>query len=184
MTKNGSNARKQRIRTHAAQAGLSYRAAARAIDSVDRSMREHAEWSATVGRAWRLRPDALAEEREWYLSYLREEGSDLPEYAESCLYALLDRLGTGKGSDPCEVKCTIDELVSATGLNDCTVEESLHVARAHGWIYFTKQGEYELVVPSRQIEMCEWFLKEVDEPVEDGALYARLRERIAAEPEE
>ncbi|MFK0016339.1 hypothetical protein [Streptomyces sp. NPDC091027] len=183
MTKNGSNARKQRIRAHASATGLSYRAAARALDHADPlavpdDLRAAIKWL----QAFNLRPEALAEERESYLYYLSEEGTGLPAYAQACLYALLDRLGTGDGSDPCKVKCSIDELAAATGLHDCTVEQSLHVAQAHGWIIVIKEGEYELVVPSRQIEMCEWFLNEVDEPVEDEAAYERLRERIAAEP--
>ncbi|MGW4506909.1 hypothetical protein ACWENO_19975 [Streptomyces sp. NPDC004436] len=183
MTKNGSNARKQRIRAHAAETGLSYRAAASAVDRADflavpDDVRAAIKWM----RAFNLRPEALAEERECYLYHLSEEGAGLPAYAQACLYALLDRLGTGDGSDPCEVKCTIDELAAATGLRDCTVEESLHVAQAHGWIIVIEEGEYELVVPSRHIEMCEYFLNEVDEPVEDEAAYERLRERLAAEP--
>ncbi|MGW3328227.1 hypothetical protein [Streptomyces virginiae] len=182
MTKNGSNAHKQRIRAHAAATGLSYRAAARVVEHADQVSNGHLESAATAYRAWQLRPEAIADEREYYLWHLFDEGAELPAYTQACLYALVDRFGTGDRADPCEVKCTIDELAAATGLHDATVEESLHLARAHGWIIFTAEGEYELVVPSEQIRIGRMSLEHIDEPVEDGAAYDRLRERIAAEP--
>ncbi|MGW5851041.1 hypothetical protein ACWFQ8_24365 [Streptomyces sp. NPDC055254] len=73
MTKSGSNAYEQRIRAHAAEAGLSYREAARAIDHAsraDRTVLDHIQSHVQVWRGFQLRPEALAEEREYYLWHL------------------------------------------------------------------------------------------------------------------
>ncbi|MFD3719996.1 hypothetical protein [Streptomyces sp. NPDC058674] len=175
MTKSGSNAKKQRIRAHAHHTGLTYREAARTMDSAD------LEREARIAkmREWAHRPEALADERGWYLRHLFEEGDHLPEYVKACLYVLLDRLGTGKYIDPCGVQCTLNDLVAATGLAIRTVEEGLNVARAHGWVHFTAAHEYELRVPSEQIGMYESFLSKVSDPVRDRSAYHWLQERIA-----
>ncbi|MEU1124928.1 hypothetical protein ABZ371_15515 [Streptomyces sp. NPDC005899] len=86
MTKNGSNARKARIRAQADKAGATYRQAARTVDD------DRAAWIAAA-RATHHSPENLRDERDIYLMRLSEDGADLPETVRVCLYALTDRLG-------------------------------------------------------------------------------------------
>ncbi|MFG2768115.1 hypothetical protein [Streptomyces rubiginosohelvolus] len=94
MTKNGSNARKAKIRDSGARSGKTYRQAARDID-------DRAEIKAALRDAL-LSPDALVEERETYLAHMRT--ADLPETVKVCLYVLSGRLGAATHTDTRGVK--------------------------------------------------------------------------------
>lgn len=91
MTKNGSNARKTRIRAQADKAGTTYRQAARTLSN------ERAAWMETA-RAIFHSPEELRDTQEIYLIDLSEKGARLPELVKVCLYALTLRLYRGDGT--------------------------------------------------------------------------------------
>ena len=110
MAKNGSNARKSRVRALAARTGMTYRAAASTVDKHDT---ERAEYLARA-RAYFHSPETCTEYRDSYLSLMLT--TDLPEPVRMCLYALTDKLGTGTLIDPMVVVFTTQELADGTGL--------------------------------------------------------------------
>ncbi|WP_426570367.1 hypothetical protein [Streptomyces canus] len=173
MTKNGSNARKARIRAQAGKADMTYRQAARTLND------ERAAWMEAA-RALFHSPEELRDTREIYLLDLSEKGACLPEPVKVCLYALTFRLGTGTLIDPRGVTCTVTELAAATGLSDAAVENALYVAEAHGWIRETSDKEYRLTVPGEDIGMYEYWLQNLKEPVRDTAVYQRMRDQLVA----
>jgi hypothetical protein len=173
MTKNGSNARKARIRAQADKASTTYRQAAREVSD------ERARWM-DAARAIFHSPEELRDTQEIYLIDLSEKGEYLPELVKVCLYALTLRLGTGSLIDPRGVTCTVTELAAATGLSSAAVENGLYVAEAHGWIRETSDEEYRLTVPGEDIGMYEYWLEQQREPVLDAAVYQRMRDQLVA----
>ncbi|MDX5564398.1 hypothetical protein PYK79_15205 [Streptomyces sp. ID05-04B] len=173
MTKNGSNARKARIRAQADKGSTTYRQAARDLDD------DRAAWIA-ASRAICHSPDNLRDERDVYLMSLAEDGSALPEMVKVCIYALTGRLGTGTLIDPRGVTCSVAELAEVTGLTTSAAENSLNVAEAHGWIAKVASQEYRLTVPGEDIDMYERWLLKRKEPVSDAAVYQRMRDQLAA----
>lgn len=179
MTKHGSNARKARIRAQADAAGTSYRQAAREVDS-----RRVQEEDAREAQKARLRaaihdPEELAEERTRYLSYML--AAELPDTVRVCLFVLADRLGTGKGTDTQGVSFTVTEVAGLTGLSLSAVEDSLNLARAHGWMTGDSSDDARLCVPGEDVDMYEWFLKRITQPVRDSELHSRVLEQIEQE---
>ncbi|MFJ5212848.1 hypothetical protein [Streptomyces nigra] len=173
MTKKGSNARKARIRAQADKAGTTYRQAAQTLSN------ERVAWMETA-RAIFHSPEELRDTQEIYLIDLSEKGARLPELVKVCLYALTLRLGTGTLIDPRGVTCTVTELAAATGLSTAAVENALYVAEAHGWIREAGNKEYRLTVPGEDIDMYEYWLQKQKEPVQDVAVYQRMRDQLAA----
>ncbi|MGW4438010.1 hypothetical protein ACWELO_19985 [Streptomyces sp. NPDC004596] len=173
MTKNGSNARKARIRAQADKASTTYRQAARQLSD------ERARWMETA-RAIFHSPEELRDTQEIYLIDLSEKGDHLPELVKVCLYALTLRLGTGRLIDPRGVTCTVTELAAATGLSLAAVENGLYVAEAHGWIRGAGDKEYRLTVPGEDIDMYEYWLEKRKEPVLDATVYQRMRDQLVA----
>ncbi|MYS36322.1 MULTISPECIES: hypothetical protein [unclassified Streptomyces] len=173
MTKNGSNARKARIRAQANKAGATYRQAARTIDD------DRAAWIAAT-RAICHSPEQLRDARDIYLMSLSEDGADLPETVKICLYALTDRLGTGTLIDPRGVSCTVDELAAATGLTPYAAEHNIYLARAHGWIANVGSQEYTLTVPGEDVDIYESLLQRLTPQVRDATVYQQARDRLIA----
>lgn len=175
VTKNGSNARKARIRNSAARNGKTYRQAARDID-------DRAEIKAAL-RAMAHSPEALAEERECYLSEMLT--ADLPETVKVCLYALTARLGTGTYTDPRGVRCTKSELAAETGLDVEATCLSFYLAQAHGWVTPFHDDEARLTIPGEDIAMYQGFLdrqkRVVATPEVYGPLQAEVTAQVAAE---
>lgn len=181
MTKNGSNARKQRIRAHAAKTGSTYRQAAEHLSQQqEQEAKEHAERLARR-RAIHHDAETLQDEREYYLSKMLS--ADLPEPVRACLFVLADRLGTGKLIDTRGVNVNHPELAQLTGLSPSAVEEALNLGRAHGWITgdFTTGSHVHLSVPGEEVSMYEWFLSRITQPVADAEVHARVLARIDAE---
>ncbi|WP_331720040.1 hypothetical protein [Streptomyces sp. NBC_00147] len=179
MTKNGSNARKARIRTHASKTGATYRQAAQALNTArEKEDKERAERIART-RAMLHTPEDLAEERELYLEHML--AADLPDSVRVCLYALADRLGTGRLIDSRGVSFTVAELAERTGLSLMTVEDGLNLARAHGWITGDFGCDVRLTVPGEDIEMYEWFLARIKQPVRNSENYERMLQQIEEE---
>ncbi|MET7543773.1 hypothetical protein [Streptomyces sp. NPDC005507] len=178
MTKNGSNARKARIRAHASKTGATYRQAEQALDTATvKEDKERAERIART-RAMLHTPEDLAEERELYLEQL---AADLPDSVRVCLYALADRLGTGRLIDSRGVSFTVAELAEHTGLSLLTIEDGLNLARAHGWIHGDFGCDVRLTVPGEDIEMYEWFLARIKQPVRNSENYERMLQQIEEE---
>ncbi|MFH9298878.1 hypothetical protein [Streptomyces sp. NPDC017520] len=173
MTKNGSNARKARIRAQADKSGATYRQAARTVDD-DRAAR------IAASRAIWHSPENLRDARDIYLVRLSEEGAELPDTVKVCLYALTDRLGTGTAIDPRGVSCTVEELAAATGLTLYAAEHNIYLARAHGWIADDGSQEYTLTVPGEEVDIYESLLQREKNPVRDATVYQQARERLAA----
>lgn len=173
MTKNGSNARKARIRAQADKAGATYRQAARTVDD------DRAAWIA-ASRAICHSPENLRDARDIYLMSLSEDGADLPETVKVCLYALTDRLGTGTLIDPRGVSCSVTELSEATGLTLSAAEHNLYLARAHGWIADAGSREYTLTVPGEDIDLYESLLQKLKNQVRDPTVYQQARDQLAA----
>ncbi|MFI8186716.1 hypothetical protein ACIF70_40475 [Actinacidiphila glaucinigra] len=174
MTKNGSNARKARVRALAARTGMTYRAAARAVDKNDT---EHAEYLARA-RAYHHSPEACAEYRDSYLSQVL--AADLPEPVRMCLYVLTDKLGTGTLIDPLVVVFTTQELADRTGLKPWVAERCVHLAQALGWVadYGCEGEEPRLTVPGEEIDLYKDLLADEKDPIREGAVYDRLHEQI------
>ncbi|GGN61350.1 hypothetical protein GCM10012285_60150 [Streptomyces kronopolitis] len=179
MTKNGSNARKARIRAHATKTGTSYRQAAREMEAERAQEQDDRAAQKAQLRAAIHNPEDLAEERTRYLGHML--AVDLPDSVRVCLFVLADRLGTGKLTDRQGVSFTIPELSSATGLTYAAVEDSVNLARAHGWITGEPPGHVHLSIPGENIEMYEWFLKQVKQPVRDVERHSGVLERIDQE---
>ncbi|MFH9605596.1 hypothetical protein ACH4MK_33490 [Streptomyces rochei] len=171
MTKNGSNARKARIRNSAARSGKTYRQAARDID-------DRAEIKAAL-RAMAHSPEALAEERECYLAEMLT--ADLPDTVKVCLYALTDRLGTGTYTDPRGVRCTKSELAAEVGLDVEATCLSLYLAQAHGWVTEFHDDEARLTIPGEDIDMYQGFLDRQKRVVTAPEVYGPLQEKVTAQ---
>lgn len=95
------------------------------------------------------------------------------------MYALTLRLGTGTLINPRGVTCTVTESAAFTGLS-AAVENALYVAEAHGWIRETGSKEYRLTVPGEDIDVNEYWLQKLKEPVRDAELYQRMRDQLIA----
>ncbi|MGW1656587.1 hypothetical protein [Streptomyces atratus] len=170
MTKNGSNARKSRIRSRAEKVGTTYRRAARAAD------RERTEPELLTQRAARMNLDELAEERECYVNHMWE--ADLPDMVQACLYVLSGRLNTGRRIDPRGVRCTITDLAALTGLSTEAACMSLHLAEAHGWVTEFHDYEARLTVPGEDVGMYERLLEKERAPVRDTESYQGVHDQI------
>lgn len=179
MTKNGSNARKDRIRAHAAKAGISYRQAAREMDAKRAQEEDAHEAHKARTRAIIHNPEDLAEERTRYLQHML--AAELPDSVRVCLFVLADRHGTGRSTDTQGVSFTVSELADLTGLTLSAVEDSLNLARAHGWMTGDSSDDARLCVPGEDIDMYEMFLKRIKQPVRDSELHSRVLERIEQE---
>ncbi|MFJ8547025.1 hypothetical protein ACIRFH_34660 [Streptomyces sp. NPDC093586] len=179
MTKNGSSARKARIRALADKEGISHRQATRKVDA-KRAQEEdaHAAQKARL-RSFIHNPEDLAEERTRYLSHML--AADLPDMVRVCLFVLADSLGTGKYTDTQGVSFTVPELADLTGLSPSAVEDSLNLARAHGWMTGDSSDNARLCVPGEDIDMYEMFLKRIKQPVRDSELHHRVLEQIEQE---
>ncbi|MEE1798138.1 hypothetical protein PUR57_05510 [Streptomyces sp. JV176] len=171
MTKNGSNARKAKIRDSAARSGKTYRQAARDID-------DRAEIKAAI-RAAMHSPEALAEERESYLAQMLT--ADLPETVKVCLYALSGRLGTATHTDTRGVKCSKIELAAETGLDVEATCLSLYFAEAHGWVTAFHDDEARLTVPGEDIAMYQGLLDRWKRVVAAPDVYGPLQEAVATQ---
>ncbi|MEU6621941.1 hypothetical protein ABZ926_14370 [Streptomyces litmocidini] len=171
MTKNGSNARKAKIRNSAARNGKTYRQAARDID-------DRAEIKAAI-RAMAHSPEALADERDSYLSEMLT--ADLPETVKVCLYVLADRLGTGTYTDTRGVRCTTSELAAETGLDVEATCLSLYLAQAHGWVTPFHDDEARLTIPGEDIDMYRDFLDRQKRVVATPEVYGPLQEKVTAQ---
>ncbi|PVC80750.1 hypothetical protein DBP19_35185 [Streptomyces sp. CS090A] len=169
MTKNGSNARKAKIRDSAARSGKTYRQAARDID-------DRAEIKAAI-RAALHSPEALAEERDSYLAQMLT--ADLPETVKVCLYVLSGRLGTARYTDTRGVKCSKVELAAETGLDVEGTCLNLYLAEAHGWVTAFHDDEARLTVPGEDIAMYQGFLDRWKRIVAVPELYGPLQETVA-----
>ncbi|MFB7552623.1 hypothetical protein [Streptomyces sp. NPDC056154] len=179
MTKNGSNVRRARTRAHASETGISYRQAAREMDA-KRAQEEDARAAQKARlRASMQRPEELADERTLYLEHML--AADLPDPVRVCLFVLADRLGTGRLIDTRGVSYTVPELSNLTGLAHAAVEESLNLARAHGYITTDYLNHVRLSVPGEEIGTYEWFLKRVKQPVRDTERHSSVLERIEQE---
>ncbi|MEW2515767.1 hypothetical protein [Streptomyces sp. NPDC046870] len=179
MTKNGSNVRKARIRAQASKAGISHRQAAREVDA-KRAQEEAAHAAQKAGlRAFIHNPEDLAEERTRYLSHML--AAELPDMVVVCLFVLADRLGTGKYTDTQGISFTVPELANLTGMSLSAVEDSLNLARAHGWMTGDSSDDARLCVPGEDIDMYERFLKRISQPVRDSELHNRVLEQIEQE---
>jgi hypothetical protein len=177
MTKDGSNARKARIRAHAATAGISHRQAIREMDE-KRVQEARAAQQARL-RAFIHDPEELAAERTRYLEYML--AAELPDSVKVCLFVLADRLGTGEYIDTQGVSYTVPELAGLTGLAPAAVEESLHLAQARGWMAGGPSDGTRLCVPGEDIDMYEMFLKQIKQPVRDSELHNRVLRQIEQE---
>ncbi|MGV9884447.1 hypothetical protein [Streptomyces sp. NPDC003006] len=180
MTKNGSNARKHRIRAYAAKTGSTYRQAAEHLSQQqEQEAKEHAERLARM-RAIHHDAETLEDEREYYLAKMLS--ADLPEPVRACLFVLADRLGTGKLIDTRGVNVNHPELVQLTGLSPSAVAEALNLGRAHRWITGDFTGSHvRLSVPGEEVSMYEWILSRITRPVADAEVHARVLARIEAE---
>jgi hypothetical protein len=147
MPKNGSNARKTRVRGHAAHSGKTYRQAARELDD------RRSEKDLLRQRIERYDPEELADCREVCQLYVAE--ADLPESVKVCLYALSERFGTARLIDPMGVRCKIIDLAAMTGLTANAASLSMHLAEAHGWATEFHDNEVRLKVPSEDIALWE-----------------------------
>lgn len=170
MTKNGSNSRKARVRDRATRSGKTYQQAARAIDD------GQAEKELMRQRIERYDPDDLVDRRECYL--LDVADADLPESVKACLYALTERLGTGRLIDPMGVRCTKTDLAAMTGLYVEAACLSVYLAEAQGWVTDFHDDEARLKVPHEDIGLWESFLEKQTSPVTDATVYGRLQESI------
>jgi hypothetical protein len=179
MTKDGSNARKARIRAHAAKAGIGHRQATREMDEMRVQEEEARAAQQARLRAFIHNPEDLADERTRYLQYML--AAELPDSVKVCLFVLADRLGTGKHIDTQGVSYTVPELAGLTGLTHSAVEESLNLARAHGWMTGDSSDDTRLCVPGEDIDMYEMFLKKIKQPVRDSGLHNRVLEQIEQE---
>ncbi|MFI1808408.1 hypothetical protein ACH415_32880 [Streptomyces californicus] len=171
MTKNGSNARKAKIRDSAARSGKTYRQAARDID-------DRAEIKAALRNALHS-PEDLAEERENYLAQMLT--ADLPETVKVCLYALSGRLGTATLTDTRGVKCSKVELAAETGLDVEATCLSLYLAEAHGWVSAFLNDEARLTVPGEDIAMYQGFLDRWKRIVAVAEVYGPLQKAVATQ---
>lgn len=172
MTKSGSNAHKARIRAHAAATGQTYRQAARSVEADD----ERTQMIARM-RAVAHAPDELVDIREVYVTEVLR--SDLPEMVKTCLYALADRVGTGRMIDPYVARCTMSELAEATGIQIDSVCVCVHIAEGLRWLTDFQDDETRLTIPGEDAAMYLHFLEDAKHPLTNPTAYQDMQDRIA-----